>query len=80
MQGRLFNQTESFSYLGCLICVGGGCEKEIRRIGMTRTPFGNMRKMLTNLNMNRQARERLLRCFVWSSVLMYARHEQLRRI
>ena len=44
--------------------------KEIKtRIGVAKTAFGKMKKMLTNITMNMDLRLRLLRCYVWSTLL-----------
>ena len=68
--GGLLSQVESFRYLGSLVDEDGRCDKEIRaRIGMAKSNFGKMRKLLTNLSLNRQLRLRLLECYVWSGML-----------
>ena len=70
VQGRTINQVENFKYLGSIISENTNCEKEIKtRIGVAKTAFGKMKKMLTNITMNMDLRLRLLRCYVWSTLL-----------
>lgn len=70
VQGRIINQVERFKYLGSIISEEANCEKEIKtRIGIAKTAFGKIKKMLTNITMNMGLRLRLLKCFVWSTLL-----------
>lgn len=70
VQGRLIKQVENFKYLGSIISENANCDKEIKtRIGIAKTAFGKMKKILTNINMNIDLRLRLLRCYVWSTLL-----------
>ena len=64
------SQVESFRYLGSLVSEDGRCDKEIRaRIGMAKSNFGKMRKLLSNMSLNKKLRLRLLECYVWSGLL-----------
>ena len=55
--GRLLSQVVSFRYLGSLVSEDGRCDKEIKaRTGMAKSGFRKMRKLLTNLSLNRQLR------------------------
>ena len=42
----------------------------LKRIGMAKNRFNEMRKVLTNMNISMRLRLRLLKCFIWS-VLLY---------
>ena len=43
IEGMLIRQTESFSYLGCIISEDEGSEREIKkRIGIAKAAFGSM--------------------------------------
>ena len=70
VRGRNIKQVENFKYLGSIISENTNCEKEIKtKIGVAKTAFGKMKKMLTNIPMNMDLRLRLLRCYVWSTLL-----------
>ena len=71
MEGRHITQVEKYKYLGVMVMKDGKCETEVlKRIGMAKTSFNNMRKILTNMNIAMRLRMRLVKCFVWS-ILMY---------
>ena len=71
MEGRRIAQVEKYKYLGVMVTKNGKCEAEVlKRIGMAKTSFNNMRKILTNMNITMRLRMRLVKCFVWS-VLTY---------
>ena len=71
IDGTVLKQVDTFRYLGSLVCEDGRCDAEIKaRIGMAKSNFGNMRKLLTNLSLDIKLRMRLLRCYIWSG-LMY---------
>ena len=54
-----------------MVTKDGICEGEVlKRIGMAKTRFNEMRKVLTNMNVSMQLRLRLLKCFIWS-ILVY---------
>lgn len=53
-----------------MISEDGGSEKEIgRRICIAKRAFGNIRKLLNNLSKNMEMRLRLIKCFVWSTLI-----------
>ena len=71
IEGAALYQVDKFRYLGSLVSEDGRCDDEIRaRIGMAKSDFGSMRRILTNMSLGGQLRLRLLRCYVWSG-LMY---------
>ena len=54
-----------------MVTKNGRCVEEVRkRIGMAKSSFANMRKILTNMNLSMKLRLRMLKCFVWS-ILLY---------
>ena len=69
--GQAVKQVKSFRYLGSLVDEDGRCDAEIRsRIGMAKANFGQMRRILTSLNLSRGIRLRILKSYIWS-VLLY---------
>ena len=71
MEGRHITQIEKYKYLGVMVTKDGRCDTELlKRIGMAKTTFNSMRRILTNMNINMRLRTRLVKCFVWS-VFMY---------
>lgn len=69
-QGKTIKQVDNFKYLGSTITDKAECGKEIKiRIAQAKTAFGKMRKILTNLSMNMNLRLRLMKCYVWSTLL-----------
>ena len=53
LRGCLLKQVTSFKYLGSLVCEDAKCDNEIRvRIGMAKTTFGQIRKILVSLSIN----------------------------
>ena len=70
VQGNILKQVQSFIYLGCLISSDARCEKEIRRrIGIAKSSFTSMNKVLTSRNIDMAVRIRVLKCYVWSTLL-----------
>ena len=69
--GCVLKQVRSFKYLGSLVCEDAKCDNDIRaRIGMAKTAFGQIRKILVSLSINMRTRIRVLKTYVWS-VLMF---------
>ena len=61
---------QSFIYLGHLISEDDNCEKMIkRRIEIVRGVFNNMRKTLMSREISLKTRTRLIKCYVWSTLL-----------
>ena len=70
VNGEAVRQVSSFRYLGSLISEDGRCDAEIKsRIAMAKGNFGKMRRILTNLSLGMNIRLRLLKCYVWSTLL-----------
>ena len=70
LRGDTLNQVSSFKYLGSLVSEDGKCDPDIRvRIGMAKTAFGQLRKILTSLAINIRTRVRVLKAYVWSVLL-----------
>jgi hypothetical protein len=70
INGERVKQVEGFSYLGSMITEDGRCEKEIRRrIGIAKQAFQNMKSILTNNHISKETRLRVLKCYVWSTLL-----------
>ena len=70
VNGEAIRQVCSFRYLGSLISEDGRCDSEIKsRIAMAKSNFGKMRRILTNLSLGMNIRLRLLKCYVWSTLL-----------
>ena len=71
IEGKHITQVEKYKYLGVMVTKDGKCETEVlKRIGMAKSSFNNMRTILTNMKISMKLRIRLVKCFVWS-VLMY---------
>ena len=70
--GRLkIAKVGKFRYLGSLISEDGRCDTEITtRIAISKSNFGKMRKLLTNMSLSVELRVRLLKTYIWS-VLLY---------
>ena len=70
LEGVPIKQVNSFRYLGSLVSEDGKCDAEIRaRIGMAKTNFGKMRSILSNLSLSIGLRLRLLKSYIWSTLL-----------
>ena len=61
---------QSFIYLGSLFSSDARCEKEIRRrIGIAKSSFTYTNKVLTSRNIDMAVLIRVLKCYVWSTLL-----------
>ena len=70
IEGKPVEQVERVIYLGHMATEDGKSESEIkRRIEIARGAFENMSKVLTNRSININTRKRLLKCYVWSTLL-----------
>ena len=70
LDGQKLEQTRQFDYLGSLITSDCRCEKEIRRrIVLAKKAFTEKRSILTDKPLKIALRIRLLKCFVWSTLL-----------
>ena len=63
-------QVTSFNYLGSLVTLDGRTLGDIRRrIATAKSSFGTMRSVLTDRKLSLPIRTRLLKCYVWSTLL-----------
>ena len=70
VHGNILKQVQSFIYLGSLISSDARCEKEIRRrIGIAKSSFTSMNKVLSSRNIDMAVRIRVLKCYAWSTLL-----------
>ena len=70
VNGEAVRQVSSFRYLGSLISEDGRSDAEIKsRVAMAKGNFGKMRRILTNMSLGMNIRLRLLKCYVWSTLL-----------
>ena len=68
-------------YLGCMTTENGKCEREIkRRIGVAKSSFENMQKVLTSRNINISGRLRLTKRYIWSTLLLGAETRTLSKV
>ena len=68
--GKILEQVHSFVYLGSQFTSDARCEKEIRRrIEIAKSDFTSMRKVLTSRNIHMTVRIKVLRCYVWLTLL-----------
>ena len=66
----ILEQVHSFVYLGSQFTSDARCEKEIRRrIGIAKSAFTSMNKVLTSRDIHMTVRIKVLRCYVWSTLL-----------
>ena len=70
IDGEEVKQVESFTYLGQLITEDGKNDNEImHRISIARSVFNKMRTTLTSRRLSINIRKRILKCYVWSTLL-----------
>ena len=68
--GIEIKQVNKFEYLGSLITSDAKSDQEIkRRIGIAKTAFTCMSNVLTARNINSQTKLRLIKCYIWSTML-----------
>ena len=71
VEGKPIQQVDTMVYLGYMATEDGKCEKEIkRRIGIARTAFENMVKILTSRNISIELRSRIAKYYIWSTLHM----------
>ena len=67
---QTIKQVRSFRYLGSLMSENGKCDAEKRsRIAMGKAKFGQMRGILTNMNLSGEIRLRVLKGYIWSGMI-----------
>jgi hypothetical protein len=70
LNGNNIENVQQYIYLGQQMTDDGRCEVEIRRrIGIARSTFLTLKKLLTSRTLNISTRLRLLKCYVWSTLL-----------
>ena len=70
VEGKPIQQVDIMVYLGYMAKEDGKCDKEIkRRIGIARTAFESMAKILTSRNISIELISRLAKCYFWSTLL-----------
>ena len=70
VHGNVLVQVQSFVYLGSLFTSDARSDKEIRRrIGIEKSTFTSMNIILTARNISIAVRLRLLKCYIWSTLL-----------
>ena len=71
VKGDVLKQNQEFQYLGSWVISDGKSDKEIRhRIGMAKTAYRKMERVLASHSIKFATKLRLLKCYVWS-VLLY---------
>ena len=69
VEGKPIQQVGRMVYLGYMATEDGKCDKEIkRRIGIARSAFESMAKILTSRN-SIELRSRIAKCYIWSTLL-----------
>ncbi len=70
VHGNPLEQVQSFIYLGSMFTSDARCEKEIRRrIAIAKSTFTSMDRVLTCRNIATAVRLRVLKCYVWSTMM-----------
>ena len=70
IHGKPLEQVNSFVYPGSVFISDGRCEKEVkRRIGIAKTAFTYIKKVLCGRNISMPVRLRILKCYIWSTLL-----------
>ena len=70
IEGTDVELVNSFTYLGQTISDDGRSEKEIkRRIEIARTVFNCMTNVLTSKNISLHTRKRIVKCYIWTTLL-----------
>ena len=69
VEGKPIQQVDRMVYLGYMATEDGKCDKEIKRIGIARTAFESMPKILISRNISIELRSRIAKCYIWSTLL-----------
>ena len=68
---RNYNLVKHYQYLGHMVTNDGRCETEVkRRIGMAKSTFNDMRKIVTSKQITNKLNMRIIKCNIYS-ILMY---------
>ena len=75
VEGKPIKQVNRMVYLGYVATEDGKCNKEIeRRIGIARTAFESIAKIVTSRNISIDLRSRIAKCYIWSTLYMEQKH------
>ncbi|KAG1687297.1 putative uncharacterized transposon-derived protein F52C9.6 [Nymphon striatum] len=81
LETEAIKQTSSMVYLGHMVTEDGKNETEIkRRIGIAKDAFNNMANILTSRNLKTETKKRLVKCYIWSTLLYGAETWTLTKI
>ena len=72
IDGTVIEQIKKFKYLGQVMNEENKCDDEIvKRIETAQNVFNKMQKTITsqNININIETRKRIVRCYIWSTLL-----------
>ena len=70
VHGKPLEQVNSFVYIGSVFTSDGRCEKEVKtHIGIVKTVFTSMKKVLCGRNISMPVRLRILKCYIWLLLL-----------
>ena len=70
IHGTSLEQVNSFIYLGSMFTSDGRCVQDVRlRIGIAKSAFTSLEKVLKSRDIKLQIRIRVLKCYVWSTLL-----------
>ena len=70
VEGKPIHQVDRMVYLGYMATEDGKCDKEIKsRIGIARSAFESMAKILTSRNISIELRSHIAKCYIWSTLL-----------
>ena len=65
VEGKAVQQVDRMVYLGYMATEDGKCDKEIkRRLGIARTAFESMAKILTSRNISSELRSCIAKCYI----------------
>jgi len=70
VKDEVLEQVDHFIYLGSMVTSDGKCDTEIkRRIGKAKTSYKRLERVLTSKSVTLATRLRILKCYVWSTLL-----------
>ena len=69
IHGEILQQVEHYQYLGHIITNDGRCETEVKkRIGIAKSTFNDMRKILTSKQITNKLKMRIIKCNIYINV------------
>ena len=70
IDGDIITQTDKYTYLGQTVTSNGKCDDEIlKRIEIARGAFNSMLKTITARHISMKTRKRIIKAYVWSTLL-----------